>query len=243
MSFRFARIPARAAGFGLTAADWAVLHALCLHADRDGYAHPSLTRIAAVAHVARRSTIRCLTRLAKLGLIYAARTARGQACGNTQYRVLFDYLPEGDGDEAVTMHSDEPVTINGDGAVTMPIDGMVTEPCHQGSDEPVTMIVTNGFCKPLKNNDQMAPITGHITDQPTERTYQEENGKRVEDIGGPNYSDNSVEYDDGPPAHPGKLNGGAATDDGTPCLWPLGTGCVRPALPGKRMCAVHDARR
>ena len=60
---KFSRIPARAAGMELTATDWAVLHVICLHADKAGQAYPSLARIAALARIRRNHVSRSTKRL------------------------------------------------------------------------------------------------------------------------------------------------------------------------------------
>lgn len=86
----FSRIPARAGGMGLTATDWAVLHVICLHADKAGHAYPSLMRIAGLACIRRNHVSRSTKRLEQLGLLRSARLPRGSGWANTRYEVAFD---------------------------------------------------------------------------------------------------------------------------------------------------------
>jgi Helix-turn-helix domain len=86
----FARIPARADGMVLTATDWAVLHVICLHADKAGHSFPSLMRIAEMVRI-RRNHVSCSTkRLAQLGLVRSQRLSRGSGWANTRYEIAFD---------------------------------------------------------------------------------------------------------------------------------------------------------
>src|SRR4051812_20489160 len=90
MSFKFARIPAKAAGLPLTATQLRVLIAICLHADRDGFAHPSHARIGKIAHVQTANVAHSLSALVRHGLIRRDRTARGDGWANTQYQVIYE---------------------------------------------------------------------------------------------------------------------------------------------------------
>ena len=102
---KFSRIPARAAGFDLTATDWAVLHVICLHADKSGHAYPSLSRIASIARIRRNHVSRSTKRLENFGLLRSKRLARGAGWANTTYEIVFDGVapragPPDDGMEA-----------------------------------------------------------------------------------------------------------------------------------------------
>jgi helix-turn-helix protein len=87
---KFARLPARAAGMDLTATDWSVLHAICLHADRDGKAFPSMARIASLCRIERRHVARSINRLENLRLLRRERVRRGNGWANNEYKILFD---------------------------------------------------------------------------------------------------------------------------------------------------------
>jgi hypothetical protein len=86
---KFSRIPARAAGMELTATDWAVLHVICLHADKAGHAYPSLARIAALARIRRNHVSRSTKRLKELGLLRSKRVSRGSGWANTRYEIVY----------------------------------------------------------------------------------------------------------------------------------------------------------
>lgn len=87
---RFARMPMAAAGAGLTATDWAVLHVICMHIDKAGCAYPSLARIAQIAGIRRNHVSRSTKRLEELGLLRSRRLSRGSGWANTHYEVVFD---------------------------------------------------------------------------------------------------------------------------------------------------------
>jgi helix-turn-helix protein len=85
----FAIIPAAAANRGLTGTDWAVLHAIGLHADKGGYAFPSMKTIALIAGVARKNIPRSTAKLERLGLLERkAERRQGARWSNTRYRIL-----------------------------------------------------------------------------------------------------------------------------------------------------------
>jgi hypothetical protein len=71
-----ARIPAKAALADLSKTDWAVLHAICLHVDREGRAFPSMTRISEIAQIWRNHVPRSVARLEKQGLLRCRRVPR-----------------------------------------------------------------------------------------------------------------------------------------------------------------------
>jgi hypothetical protein len=86
---KFSRIPARAADLELTAADWRVLHAIGLYADKAGHAYPSLERIAKITRIERRHVTRSTKRLAQLGLIHYERRRQGDGWANNRYQILY----------------------------------------------------------------------------------------------------------------------------------------------------------
>src|ERR1051325_9210422 len=101
MTVKFARIPARAAGIKLTASDWAVLHAICLHADKSGRAYPSMGRIADLCGRDRRIIPRSIKRLVNLGLLRREHVHRGAGWRNTVYQILFE-APAGMSSQVMT---------------------------------------------------------------------------------------------------------------------------------------------
>src|ERR1051325_4174443 len=87
----FVRMPIKAVNVGLAATDWAVLHMISMHADRSGFAWPSLSRIAVIAGIRRNHVSRAIARLERLGLLRRERRARpGGGWHNTHYRVVFE---------------------------------------------------------------------------------------------------------------------------------------------------------
>jgi hypothetical protein len=89
----FAILPAAAANRGLGRRDWAVLHAIALHADKDGCAYPSLTTIAKVAGVLRNNVPKSIRKLEQLELLERkAERQPGARWSNTRYRVLRDSI-------------------------------------------------------------------------------------------------------------------------------------------------------
>ena len=90
MTVKFARIPARAVGMKLTASEWAVLHAICLHGDKAGRAYPSMARIAVLCGRDRRVIPRSIKRLVNLGLLRREHVRRAGGWENTVYQILFD---------------------------------------------------------------------------------------------------------------------------------------------------------
>lgn len=70
MTERFAKVPPRAAGaLELGAQDFRVLIAIAAHADNDGKAFPSLSRVASLTGIARKNIPRSISRLEKAGLL------------------------------------------------------------------------------------------------------------------------------------------------------------------------------
>lgn len=114
MNARFAKIPARAASAQLSATDWAVLHAIGLHADKEGRAFPSMARIAEIIQKRRNHVPRSLARLEKLGLLRRKRVPRPTGGWQvSHYELLFEPLGDvtSDGD---TPDPKEGVTSVGD---------------------------------------------------------------------------------------------------------------------------------
>jgi hypothetical protein len=93
----FARIPARAAGANLRGMELRVLIALCLFANREGYAHASLSRIGRIARVDRRGVTRSVDRLRQVGLLELTHVPRGDAWANNQYRLIYEPLGDDSG--------------------------------------------------------------------------------------------------------------------------------------------------
>src|SRR4051812_27358138 len=95
MTATFARIPAKAARAKLSATDWDVLHAIGLHADKDGRAYPSMARIAEIAGIQRSNVPRSVCRLKERGILRHNRIARPSGGWQVnQYQLLFE--PMGD---------------------------------------------------------------------------------------------------------------------------------------------------
>lgn len=238
----FARIPAKAAGLPLTATDLRVMIALALFANRDGYAHASLSRIGKIARVDRRGVTRSVDRLQRLGLLEVTHVPRGDAWSNNQYRLLYEPL-----DDSVTptpMHGVTPTPMPDEGMVSpQPLPGVTTTPMDRGWAVP----------QPIENTGSICPLTNKNTDVPTERPYQEKRVSKEEgyvETGPTQITERPCEIVSAPElAVLGKPNsaGPALTyplgAQPPHCLWPMGTGCCRPAVPGKRMCTVHEARR
>ena len=72
----FARVPAQAVRCDLSATDWQVLHAIALHADKDGRAFPSMARIAKITGINRSNVPRAIARLEKGGLLLRNRVPK-----------------------------------------------------------------------------------------------------------------------------------------------------------------------
>ena len=146
---KFSRIPARAAGMELTATDWAVLHVICLHADKAGQAYPSLARIAALARIRRNHVSRSTKRLEHLGLLRSKRVSRGSGWANTRYEVVFEVEP----DLAPEVGAPEGV--------------------RQPDPRVAPQMVTGGTSGGTTGGTSGGALTDHLTDQGTD-PYQEE---------------------------------------------------------------------
>jgi helix-turn-helix protein len=101
MNQSFARIPAKAVFAGLSKNDWAVLHAICLHADINGRAYPSMARIAEIARIQRCNVPRSIKRIEDRGIMRHVRV-RGPNGGwqISHYQVVYE--PLGDFSSAET---------------------------------------------------------------------------------------------------------------------------------------------
>jgi DNA-binding MarR family transcriptional regulator len=83
MTSRFGLISASALGRGLSQNDWSVLVVICVHADRERKAFPSMATIAAEAHIGRQNVPRSLAKLEALDLIRRKRVPRrGGGCSS-----------------------------------------------------------------------------------------------------------------------------------------------------------------
>jgi Helix-turn-helix domain len=165
----FARIPARAAGMGLTANDWSVLHVICLHADKAGHSYPSLMRIAAMARIRRNHVSRSTKRLAQLGLVRSERLSRGSGWANTRYEIVFDGVAPEAGAPSTAPEAGAPSTAPEVGAPsTAPEVGAPSTAPEVGAPIPrVAPEVVQG-----------GTSSGALTDQGTD-SYQERKVKGV----------------------------------------------------------------
>jgi hypothetical protein len=89
----FVKIPARAVRAKLSATDWEVLHAIALHADKDGRAFPSMARIAAIIGITRNNVPRSIARLEERGLLRRKRVPRPNGGWQvSHYELIFEPL-------------------------------------------------------------------------------------------------------------------------------------------------------
>jgi len=99
----FSRVPAKAARAKLSQTDWAVLHAIGLHADKAGIAFPSMARISEITGIARNNIPRSIARLEERGLLRRKRVPKsGGGWQVSHYELIFE--PLGD----VMPHDDIP---------------------------------------------------------------------------------------------------------------------------------------
>ena len=101
---KFARIPAKAASAKRSATDWAVLHAICLHADKDGRAFPSMARVAEIAGMKRKNIPRTIKRLEERGLLRRRRVPRPQGGWHNHYELIFESIRVLNPEDAVSEH-------------------------------------------------------------------------------------------------------------------------------------------
>ena len=146
-------IPAKAARANLSASDWAVLHAICLHADPEGRAFPSMARIAEIADMHRNHVPRSIARLEDRGLLRRKRVPRpGGGWQVSHYEIVLEplgALPRG---KDVTSVGDTPAEMS-----PMEVTG-----CHQPRCQGVTWD---------------GALTNHLTDQGTDPYDVEESLK------------------------------------------------------------------
>jgi RIO-like serine/threonine protein kinase len=106
---RFAKIPARAARAKLSATDWGVLHAIALHADKEGRAFPSMARIAEIVGIQRNNVPRSIERLEERRLLRRKRMTKPNGGWQvSHYQLVFE--PLGD----VICADDTPAVISND---------------------------------------------------------------------------------------------------------------------------------
>jgi hypothetical protein len=91
----FSRIPAKAARAKLSQTDWAVLHAIGLHADKAGGAFPSMARIAEITGIKRHNVARAIGRIEQRGLVRRHRAPRPNGGWQVNHYELV-YEPLGD---------------------------------------------------------------------------------------------------------------------------------------------------
>ena len=159
----FARIPAKAARAKLSATDWAVLHVIGLHADKDGRAYPSMARIAEITGIKRHNVARAIGRIEQRGLMRHNRVPRPNGGWQVnQYQLLYE--PLGD----VIPSDNTPHVISTDNT---PAEGVLSTDnrCSQHREQGVISSET---------------LTNHLTTQGTEEAYQEETQKGVGSING-----------------------------------------------------------
>jgi hypothetical protein len=217
----FARVPARAATARLGKIDWAVLHAICLHADKDGRAFPSMARIAQIAGIKRNHVPRSAARLEKRGLLRRNRMPRPNGGWQvTHYEILFE--PLGD----VTAQEDTPanhVTTRGDTPAEMS-PPQVTG-CHRRGCQGVT---------------SGGALTDYLTNQGTEEAYQEEAQKEGVGLDGGGVTNRGDIEPDAVEA--------VALDPSRTCRWYVTNDlgfkiCGKPALMGDERCPEHAQPR
>jgi hypothetical protein len=149
----FARIPAKAATAKLTQTDWAVLHAIGLHADKDGRAFPSMARIAEITGIKRHNVARAIGRIERRGLLRRHRVPRPNGGWQVNHYELV-YEPLGD----VIPSDNTPHVLSTDNT---PGKGVLSRDnrCSQHREQGVISSET---------------LTNHLTTQGTEQAYQKE---------------------------------------------------------------------
>ena len=89
----FSRVPAKAVRAKLRQTDWAVIHAIGLHADKDGRAFPSMARIAEIVGIQRNNIPRSIGRLEERGLLRRKRLPKPNGGWQvSHYELVFDPL-------------------------------------------------------------------------------------------------------------------------------------------------------
>jgi hypothetical protein len=236
---KFSRIPAWAADMDLTAADWRVLHAIGLYADKAGHAYPSLERIAKIAHIERRHVTRSTKRLARLGLIRYERLPQGDGWANNRYQILYDVpaevfppvgTPEGIPKKIPEVFPELGTPDQNCRAVTQP-----KTPANASFGVP-----TGGNRGVPSLGSRGVPTGGVPSDGAlTEESYQEEVEKGLGDL-----EQERVIASKAGPGVPSDGSSPADRPNGPACHWYVtnGTGyrfCGKPAVPGSEYCAKH----
>ena len=140
----FARIPAKAGTAKLSATDWAVLHVIALHADKDGRAFPGMGRIAGIIGIKRYNVPRSIARLEQRGLLRRQRVPRPKGGWQVNH---YELVYEPIGDVVTTDNTSPEGVLNTDNR------------CSQQEQQGVVCIDA---------------LTNHLTTQGTEQAYQEE---------------------------------------------------------------------
>ena len=118
MKATFGKVPARAVRAGLSANEWAVLHAIALHADKAGRAFPSMARIAGLVGILRGNVPRAIARLEEHHLLRRKRVPRPNGGWQvSHYELIFE--PLGD----VICPDDTPDVIAGDDTMSSVLRG------------------------------------------------------------------------------------------------------------------------
>jgi hypothetical protein len=230
----FARIPAKAAIAKLSAADWAVLHVIGLHADKDGRAFPSMARVAEIIGIKRKNIPRTVARLVQRGLLRRHRVPRPAGGWVNQYEMVFEAIGVLNPDEAT---GNERV-LNGEDT-GRPEHVLSTEDTHTEA------------CP--QNEANRVPTGEALTDQGTVLTKKGKKGRiEVEVVERETVNGGRVLNAEDMPrvlntedaqaaehaTDPGKPNGAVPAH----CLWPLGPSCPLPVVAGMRFCATHAKR-
>jgi len=153
----FALMPAKAARAELSATDFKVLLAIGLHADKDGRAYPSMTRVSEIIGVRRGDIPRSINRLEECGLLRRQRVPRAKG-GWQVNRYELVYEPLGD----VRNSADMDVRSTTDTQGVRKSADTCPQICGQG----------------VRSD---AALTNHLTNQGTKQAYQEE--VRKEEVG------------------------------------------------------------
>jgi hypothetical protein len=149
----FACIPAKAATAKLSATDWAVLHVIGLHADKDGRAFPSMSRIAEIIGMKRKNIPRTIKRLEECALLRRRRVPRPAGGWVNHYELVFEPIGVLNGEDTASEHVLSTEDTDGEHV----LNGEDAEP---------------GACP---QNGARRVLTGEaLTTQGTEEAYQEE---------------------------------------------------------------------
>jgi len=175
---KFSRIPAWALGADLTETDWRVLCAICLHADKEGRAYPSLARIAEIARIHRNHVSRSTRRLQQFGLIRTSRLRRGEGWANTHYEVVYD--PPASVAPNMVAPDGGPVLAD---EVALKKDLLAPDRVAPPPEKQVAPgVVAYGTCNGSTDGTWDGALTYQLRDQETDHPYQERVSKvEIED--------------------------------------------------------------